>query len=183
MLVKYSRGKRLLPCRYLSLYNTVNLPPSFAKEICRQLVEADLDISWRCILYPWKMDEELVKWMAKAGCKLVALGFESGFREILRAMNKRSDPMEARRISDMLTDYGIHRMGLLLLGGLVETKESAEESFDYVDCLNLEMVKVTVGLRIYPNTTLAKTAVAEGMITAYDDLLQPRFYLARGLEE
>jgi hypothetical protein len=83
----------------------------------------------------------------------------------------------------MLTDYGIHRMGFLLLGGPGETKESAEESFDFVDSLNLEMVKVTVGLRIYPYTALAKMAVAEGVISASDNLLRPRFYLARGLEE
>ena len=53
----------------------------------------------------------------------------------------------------------------------------------FIDRLNLEMVKLTVGIRIYPNTALAKKAVADGVISADDDLLQPRFYLARGLEE
>ena len=163
--------------------NTFNLPPSYALEICRQLAAADLDTAWRCILYPWKVDEELVKWMARAGCQLVALGFESGCKEILKAMNKRFNPGEVRRISEMLKGYGIHRMGFLLLGGPGETKESVVESFNFVDSLNLEMVKVSVGLRIYPHTALAKKAVAEGLISASDDLLKPRFYLARGLAE
>ena len=98
-------------------------------------------------------------------------------------MNKRFNPEEVTRISEMLRDYGIHRMGFLLLGGPGETKESAEVSFNFVDSLDLEMVKVTVGIRIYPNTALANTAVSEGVISAEDDLLQPRFYLARGLEQ
>ena len=45
------------------------------------------------------------------------------------------------------------------------------------------MVKVTTGIRIYPHTPLARIAVEEGYISAEDNLLKPRFYLARGLEE
>jgi hypothetical protein len=58
-----------------------------------------------------------------------------------------------------------------------------EESLEFADSLNLELVKVTTGIRIYPHTALARVAVEEGLIAAEDDLLQPRFYLARGLEK
>ncbi len=169
--------------RFYFVDNTFNLPSSYAKEICRQLIAAGLDISWRCILYPWKVDEALVKLMARAGCKIVALGFESGCERILQAMNKRFRPGGVQRISEVLADYGIERMGFLLLGGPGETKESVEESLVFADSLNLEMVKVTVGIRIYPHTLLAGIAAAEGLISADDDLLCPRFYLARGLEK
>jgi hypothetical protein len=40
-----------------------------------------------------------------------------------------------------------------------------------------------VGIRIYPETDLAATAVAEGMIASEDDLLRPTFYLAPQLHE
>jgi radical SAM superfamily enzyme len=74
-------------------------------------------------------------------------------------------------------------MGFLLLGGPGETKESVEESVAFVDSLGLDAMKITVGLRIYPNTSLANTALSEGMITAQDDLLFPKFYIVRGLED
>ena len=45
------------------------------------------------------------------------------------------------------------------------------------------MVKVTTGIRIYPHTPLARIAVEEGFISPEDNLLKPRFYLARDLEE
>ena len=162
--------------------NTFNLPLSYAKALCRQLVSAKLDVKWRCILYPAKVDEELVKLMARAGCQEVALGFESGCNRILQAMNKRFNSEEVRRISQVLGDYGIRRMGFLMLGAPGETKESVEESLVFADSLNLEMVKVTVGIRIYPNTALAETAIKEGVISWNDDLLQPRFYLAREVQ-
>lgn len=44
-------------------------------------------------------------------------------------------------------------------------------------------MKITVGIRIYPHTALAKTALKEGKITRDDDLLFPRFYIVAGLED
>jgi hypothetical protein len=74
-------------------------------------------------------------------------------------------------------------MGFLLLGGPGETKESVEESIAFADLLDLDALKITVGIRIYPDTALAKIAVAEGMIQPSDDLLFPKFYMVRGLED
>ena len=48
-------------------------------------------------------------------------------------------------------------LGFLLLGGPKETRESVEESLAFADSLGLEMLKVTVGIRIYPRTPLAKS--------------------------
>ncbi len=104
--------------------NTFNLPPPYAKELCDRLVARKLGITWRCILYPWKVDEELVGKMARAGCVEVAFGFESGSRAILKSMNKRFQPEEVRSIAEMLKKHGIRRMGFLLLGGLGETRET-----------------------------------------------------------
>jgi hypothetical protein len=73
-------------------------------------------------------------------------------------------------------------MGFLLLGGPGETRESVEESLAFADSLDLEALKITIGVRIYPGTGLARLAREEGVIARDDDLLYPRFYLAAGLE-
>ena len=163
--------------------NIFNIPSPYAREICRSLTAQRLEISWMCIVYPGKIDEELIKDMASAGCSEVSLGFESGSAQILRIMNKRYKPDDVRQTSQLLADYGIRQTGFLLLGGPCETKESVEESLAFADSLPLDTVKVTIGIRIYPNTALAKRAVDEGMITADDNLLLPKFYLVRGLED
>ena len=74
-------------------------------------------------------------------------------------------------------------MGFLLLGGPGETKESVDESLAFARSLGLEMLKVSVGIRLYPNTPLARQAVAEGVVSAEDDLLLPRFYIRPELED
>jgi radical SAM superfamily enzyme YgiQ (UPF0313 family) len=162
--------------------NTFNLPRSYAAELCRRLRELQLNLTWRCILYPHQVDEELATAMAEAGCVEVSLGFESGCPEVLRAMNKRFLPGEVREISDRLAAHGIRRLGFLLLGGPGETKQSMEESLAFAQSLRLEMLKVSVGIRLYPHTPLARLAVEEGLIAGDDDLLVPRFYVRPGLE-
>jgi radical SAM superfamily enzyme YgiQ (UPF0313 family) len=162
--------------------NTFNFPPSYARDLCDRMIEKNLRIQWQCILYPWKVDEDLVERLAGAGCISVALGFESGSRKILRSLKKRFQPEEVRKISQMLGRQGISRMGFLLLGGPGETRQTVEESLEFADSLELEAVKLTAGIRIYPDTALASTAKAEGAVAFEDDLLFPKFYLAAGLE-
>lgn len=162
--------------------NVFNLPAHYATALCDGISQASLDIHWRAILYPGKVRESLVRAMARAGCRDVALGFESGFQPILDSLHKRFSLDDVRRASRMLADFGISRMGFLLLGGPGETRESVLQSLAFADELNLDMVKLTVGLRIYPGTELARIARREGVIEPHNDLLQPRFYIAGGLE-
>ena len=162
--------------------NTFNLPASYAKKLCDHLIARKLDIRWRCIVYPRGIDEELIEKMARAGCIEVALGFESGSAKILRYMNKKFLPEEVQHIAQLLQKYEIDRMGFLLLGGPGESKETVLESLSFADSLQLESMKITTGIRIYPSTPLAQTALREGVLTPTNNLLFPTFYLAQGLE-
>jgi len=162
--------------------NSFNIPERQGLALCSELKERKLDISWRCILYPHHVSETLVQAMADAGCVEVALGFESGSPAILHQLHKRFSPDDVRRASDALAAHGIRRMGFLLLGGPGETRETVEESIAFASSLGLDDMKVTVGIRIYPRTPLARLAVEEGVIDSEDHLLRPTFYLAPGLE-
>jgi hypothetical protein len=161
--------------------NTFNLPPNYAKELCRRMIELDLDLNLWCIIYPKWIDREQAQLMAWAGCREVSLGFESGSDRILGRFNKRFKSEEVGIVSKIFAEAGIQRRGFLLLGGPGETRESVEESLDFADSLNLDALKITVGLRIYPGTPLAATALSEELIAPGEDLLRPRFYLAPGL--
>lgn len=163
--------------------NVFNLPLSHAKELCKRIIDRDLKISWRCILYPGRIDGGLADLMARAGCVEASLGFESGCERILRTMNKKFSPRTVRRASAALRRSGVWHMGFLLLGGPGETRESVEESLAFADSLDLDALKITIGIRIYPFTTLAGIAREEGVIAAGDDLLSPSFYCAEGIKD
>ncbi|MGD0280550.1 MAG: radical SAM protein [Smithella sp.] len=169
--------------RFYFVDNTFNLPQTYAKEICRMIINQGLNIAWRCILYPGRVDEDMIQLMADGGCSEVSLGFESGCGRILKNMNKRFNPEEVRKTSLMLAKHGIRQMGFLMLGGPGETRESVLESLAFADSIPLDNVKVSQGIRIYPYTTLAKIAVDEGRIMPDDNLLIPAFYRVREIED
>ncbi len=162
--------------------NSFNIPESQGLEFCNALAGLHLDVKWRAILYPHGVSEKLVRSMRKAGCFEVAMGFESGCSHILRGMNKHFEPDEVARLSKMLADNGIRRVGFLLFGAPGETRESVRESMDFADSLDLDGLRTTVGIRIYPGTELEKKALSEEIIHSKDDLLMPRFYLAKEVD-
>jgi uncharacterized metal-binding protein len=73
-------------------------------------------------------------------------------------------------------------MGFLLLGGPGETEETVLQSLEFADSLNLDALKISLGIRIYPHTALAQRAVRDGIVAAEDRLLFPRFYLSPELD-
>lgn len=163
--------------------NTFNLPPSYAAELCRAILAAQLEIRWRCIIYPNKVDPELAALMARAGCVEVSLGFESGVETILENMNKKFGHEDVRLVSETFKSNGIRRMGFLLLGGPGETKQTVSQSIAFAESLDLDLVRLTPGIRIYPDTALAKTAAEYGYIDPADDLLRPKFYIENEIKD
>ena len=168
---------------FYSVDNTFNIPPAYAKGLCREIIRRGLDVNLWCIVYPKWVDRELVQLMAGAGCHEVTLGIESGSDCVLRRFHKRFRAGEVRTIAGMFREAGIRRTGCLMLGGPGETRETVEESLAFADSLDLDALKITVGIRIYPETDLAATAAAEGVIASGDDLLRPTFYMAAELKD
>jgi radical SAM superfamily enzyme YgiQ (UPF0313 family) len=169
--------------RFYFVDNTFNLPPFYAEALCDAITAACLDIRWRCILYPWKADDRLVGKMAKAGCIEVSFGFESGSEIILKRLNKRFTTDDVIRIAAILKNHGIRRLGFLLLGGPGETRDTVDQSLHFADSLQLEAMKVSTGIRIYPYTKLARIAMEEGVIATEAELIYPRFYVSESVKD
>ncbi len=163
--------------------NTFNLPGGYARDLCQGMIREGLDLSWCSIIYPMGVDQELAEVMARAGCRHVSLGFESGSPLMLSALNKRFSLVDVRQASDHLARAGIKRAGFLLLGGPGETQDTVRQSLDFAESLELDALKITVGIRIYPHTRLARQAVDSGMVDPGDSLLRPCFYLEPGLSD
>jgi len=148
--------------RFYIVDNSFNIPVAQGLELCRWIRTLVPGITWRGILYPHRVSEELVRDMRQSGCVEVALGFESGSEAVLQQMHKRFTPGDVERTASLLKVHGIRRMGFLLLGGPGDTRETVEQSLAFAASLELEGLRVTVGLRIYPGTPLARVALEQG---------------------
>ncbi len=92
-------------------------------EICKGIIERNLDIEWKAEGRVNIVDEETLRWMKKAGCSMIAYGVESGNQKGLDYLNKGTKVEQIRRAFELTRKAGIKPMGYFVLGIPVETYE------------------------------------------------------------
>jgi len=80
--------------------------------------------------------------------------------------------------------HGIRTLWIFLVGGPGETQQTLEETLAFAAwrLRRGDAVYLTVGLRIYPGTTLHRIAINEGIVAADSTLLDPTFYFSNQLD-
>jgi radical SAM superfamily enzyme YgiQ (UPF0313 family) len=128
--------------------------------ICKQIVEHNLKVRWICNGRVDCVDEEMLSWMAKAGCWMINYGIESGVQDILNKCNKgEKATVEASRNAVLMTKRaGIKVWGYFIIGLPGETHETIKETSRFARSLPLDMVNFAVGAP-YPGTVFYKQAV------------------------
>jgi len=159
-----------------------NYPNDYSIELCREIAKRHLSLRWTCSFTPINPDPGLIGLLREAGCFFISLGNESGSEDMLTALRKDfskkeilQSVKEAKRVDLMLNCF-------LLLGGPGETRQTVEESVEFVSELGPNAVTVTVGIRIYSGCELHDIALREKVITPGGNLLYPTFYLAPEVE-
>ena len=163
--------------------NVFNYPISHAEEICRELINRRLKIKWSCYANPGFITERLVDLMVKAGCTGIDLGTDAASEKMLKSMGKNFNLYVLKDASRICNNAGLSVCQSLLLGGPGETKDTLKETLENIEALNPKAVVAMTGIRMYPNTTLAKIAEEEGMIPEKDLSLTPYFYIAKDVRD
>ena len=160
-----------------------NVPMAHAKALCGSLIEADLNVHWNSYLapVPEACDEEVLGLMKQAGSALVIMkglagpgieedGLEGGL-ETLKDVCHRCDAA------------GIHYVISQDFGEPGETLETVATKLDFLRGINPSIANLRVGVRVRPETKIAKVAVQEGLVTDESELIRPTFYIAEPVRE
>ncbi len=121
--------------------------------------------------------------MRRAGFRTLGITAESASDDVLGRLGKGFTASKARETAERVERAGIRALWIFLVGGPGETSRTLEETLRFAEW-RLERghaVYVTVGLRIYPGTTLQRIAISEGAISSDATLLDPTFYFSPGL--
>lgn len=154
-----------------------NYPPDFAEELCRAMVASGLTMGWSAFINPQFITPRLMETMVAAGCDAVEFGTDSGSPAMLRNLGKSFGVEQIRESSRICRELGVDFAHYILFGGPGETPATIAESFALMDEVAPTAVIAMTGIRIFPGTPLFERAVAEGMVTPDEPLLEPTFYL------
>ena len=130
-----------------------------AEEICRYLIENNFEMSWWCQMRLADCESGLLKLMAQAGCKVIALGFESAETEILDIVDAgKISKRNTYEVCAEINNLGIALQGYFIMGLPNETRASALRTIDYMESLlsyNMTYTHISV-CTPFPGTDLYK---------------------------
>jgi anaerobic magnesium-protoporphyrin IX monomethyl ester cyclase len=130
-------------------------------ELCKLMVDEKINIKWTCNSRVDYVDEEMLNWMAKAGCRLISWGIESGNEAILKHARKGANPAKAKNALTWAKKAGIMNWGYFIIGLPGETEETIRETIDFAKTLPLDIALFHVAAP-YPGTPFFFEVVKEG---------------------
>lgn len=107
-------------------------------EICQQIIERNLDITWACRSRVSSVDGPLLEMMAEAGCKRIYYGIETSSDEKLQDLGKDISVKQIQETIQATKDLGIKTLGFFLVGIPGETKKSFRQTVRFAKRLNLD---------------------------------------------
>lgn len=137
-------------------------------ELCNEMIRRGLRSSWTCMVGP-QLSDELIELMAKAHCRGIKLGVESGSEIVLDEISRsRTHSLnEVKRIVKKCRSLRIKVMGTFMLGLPGETIEKARETIDFMLSLNTDSNQTSI-ITPFPGTRLYELAKEKGWLVTDD---------------
>jgi len=164
--------------------STFNSPPGHAVQVCEAITQRKLGVQLDTTNFtPATASAELLAAMKAAGFRSLGITAESASDPVLERLEKGFDAAKVREVAERVERFGIKTLWIFLVGGPGETAETVEETLAFAAwrLRRGDAVYLTVGLRIYPGTTLHRIAIAEGVVPAGSTLLDPTFYFSSAI--
>ncbi len=136
-----------------------------AMQVCDEILERGLDVTWSVNARADTGDLELFKKMKKAGARELLVGFESGDQRILDNMRKGLRLEQSRDFVKLAHKAGLVVHGCFVLGLPGETRETLERTIKFALELNLDTVQFSAAMP-FPGTEYYKICEEQGLIEA-----------------
>ena len=153
-------------------------------ELFRQSIGSGLKIDWACNSRVDTVNAELLSWMKRAGCWVMAFGVESGDQETLNRVQKRAKVEDAFKAINLCRAAGIRSSIYLLIGLPWDTRESIAAQATFAKRLDPDFLEVFYPYP-FPGTEMHKLAAESGLIKekefsslAYSDPVMPTKHLS-----
>jgi anaerobic magnesium-protoporphyrin IX monomethyl ester cyclase len=130
-------------------------------ELCDLIIAQDLDIAWTAqVRQDIASNPVLLKKMAKAGCRIVFIGFESINDATLKAMHKSQTRKDIEVSIRVIQQAGINIHGMFIFGDDNDTVETLRQTVTFAITQHIDTVQFMI-LTPFPGTPVYDKLVAE----------------------
>jgi radical SAM superfamily enzyme YgiQ (UPF0313 family) len=158
-----------------------NISNKFNLDLAERLIAANLKIQWGGYFNFVNIDRKLLEKLKQAGLRHIEFGTDSLSDSMLRNYGKPFNVADILNISGICNELEIDFAHFLILGGYAETEQTLDETFQNSKKIERSVFFPFIGMRIYPGTRLHKIALQEKIVKKEDPLLEPVYYVSKGI--
>ena len=167
---------------YLFFTDSVfNICEEYNIELAHKIIESGVKINWGAYFAPNNFIKENMALYKRAGLTHIEFGTDSLSDTQLVNYKKHFTFNDIKNASDICYELGIFYAHFLILGGVGETEDTLNETFENAKKIERTVFFPFIGMRIYPKTELYDIALSEGLISK-EDALKPVYYVSKNCD-
>ncbi len=143
--------------------DTFNIDKNRIIALCDLIVDEKIDVTWDVRARVDVMTPEVIRKMARAGCRRIHYGVEAGTDEIVKVLRKDIDLDKAKEVFHATQRAGITALGYFMIGNPTETREHIMRTIDFALNLDADYVHFSITTP-FPGTDLYRLALEQGVI-------------------
>ena len=133
--------------------DTFTLRKQSVLAVCRAIIERGLAIHWAAISRVDTVDEEILRWMRRAGCIQISYGIESANAEVRRFLDKRIKIEDVQAAFAATRRCGILPRAYFIYGCPGDNEKTMQEALDLMRAIK-PLGAIFYILDIFPGTRL-----------------------------
>jgi len=151
--------------------DTMTLNRNHIFGICREIINRGLDIIWYARARVNTVDEEMLRIMKKAGCRIISFGVESGSENVLKNIKKNITLEQIEKAFELSAKLGLITKAFFMfslpgerLADIGETNQLIYKLLSYGRKYRIPVYIEKAYTLIYPGTEIEKEATKEGCL-------------------
>ena len=134
-------------------------------EFCQRIRKDQLRLIWTCNGRVDNLDDEMLREMKLAGCKMIRLGVESGSQKVLEKIKKGLTLGQIEEGFRLVKKHGIQALGGFMFGFPFDTRETIEETIKFAKKISPDQAQFSINM-CYPGTSLYEYARDNDLLLA-----------------
>ncbi len=155
-----------------------NISSAYNAALSEAIIKSGVDISWGAYFTPSNISDEQMALYKRSGLTHIEFGTESFCDETLSAYGKRFTFDKVLEASEIALKHNVYYSHFMILAGWGDTNKNIQETIENSKRLRHTVIFPYVGMRIYPNTKLHASCVDSGVLSADDQILEPKYYIS-----
>jgi len=170
--------------------DTFNLSIKRVEDICNEILDRKLDVTWAASCRVNPVSQEMIDKMVEAGCRHICWGVESGSAEMLERINKKITQAQIKQAFEFCRKHiGSISVGAFsMVGNSGESEKTIKESIDFMNTLPMTDSPSPAVLYILPGTIIyeeikRKNPKADDFWISCDGIMRPKEYSSVQLQQ